>query len=101
MGSLQPLFERRRAGVLVPLAALRSASDSGIGDLADLRAFVDWAAARGLSLIQLLPVSPISPTAPFPYSAYSAFGLDFTVIALTDVPEVKNAPAAQTRLKQL
>lgn len=95
------MFERRRAGVLVPLSALRSRSDSGIGDLADLRLFVDWVAARGLSLIQLLPVSPISPTAPFPYSAYSAFGLDLTVIALARVPEVRDSPAAQTRLKAL
>jgi len=95
------MFERRRAGVLVPLSALRSRTDSGIGDLADLRLFVDWVAARGLSLIQLLPVSPISPTAPFPYSAYSAFGLDLTVIALAHVPEVRDSPPAQARLKTL
>jgi 4-alpha-glucanotransferase len=100
MGSYQPLFERRRAGVLVPLSALKSAADCGIGDLADLRIFIDWAANRNLSLIQLLPVSPISPTAPFPYSAYSAFGLDFTVIALNEAPEVKNTPAAQKLLAQ-
>ena len=101
MGSYQPLFERRRAGVLVPLSALRSRTNCGIGDLGDLRMFVDWAAARGLSLIQLLPVSPISPTAPFPYSAYSAFGVDLTVIALAYVPEVRDSPVAQRQLKNL
>jgi len=101
VGSYHPILERRRAGVLVPLSALRSRSDHGIGDLADLRLFVDWAAARGLSLIQLLPVSPISPTAPFPYSAYSAFGLDLSFITLSHVPEVKRSPAAQALLSKL
>jgi 4-alpha-glucanotransferase len=66
-----------------------------------LRLFVDWAAARGLSLIQLLPVSPISPTAPFPYSAYSAFGLDLTVITLSQVPDVHSSLEKKGAFDQL
>jgi len=94
--SPNPLLHHRGAGVLVSLASLRSATDCGIGDLHDLRLFIDWTAQQGLSLLQLLPVSPISPTAPFPYSAYSAWGLDLTVISLAHVPDAEQALRAET-----
>lgn len=95
-----PLFERRRAGLLVPLASLRRERAGAIGDLGDLRALIDWAAAQSLSVVQLLPVSPISPTAPFPYSAYSAFGLDLTIVDV-EHPVIRQSPAAQARLSDM
>jgi 4-alpha-glucanotransferase len=47
-----PVFDRRRAGVLLPLSAL--AAPLGRGG----RAFIDWLASAGFSLWQMLPVSP-------------------------------------------
>ena len=93
-----PLLSTRSAGVLVPLFSLRSGRNHGIGDIRDLYAFIDWAHEHRLSFIQLLPLSPLSPKAPFPYSAYSAFGMDLSVIALDDVPDVRNSKAAQELL---
>ena len=40
----------------------------------------------------------MNPEFPYPYSAYSAFGLDLSVIALDDVPEIRDAGAAQSIL---
>lgn len=47
-----PVFDRRRAGVLLPLSALEAALGRGG------RAFVDWLAEAGFSVWQILPVGP-------------------------------------------
>ena len=49
--------EKRIAGVLAPLFALRSENDLGIGDVGTLREFIDWAAESGFKLVQLLPIN--------------------------------------------
>ena len=47
-----PVFDRRRAGVLLPISALEAALGRGG------RAFIDWLAAAGFSVWQILPVGP-------------------------------------------
>jgi 4-alpha-glucanotransferase len=47
-----PVFDRRRAGVLLPLSALEAPLGRGG------RAFVDWLAAAGFSVWQILPLGP-------------------------------------------
>src|SRR5207247_6599128 len=42
--------EKKIAGVLVPLFALRGENDLGIGDLGALREFIDWTAEIGFTL---------------------------------------------------
>ncbi len=78
--SLDP--EHRIAGVLIPLFALRSESDQGIGDVGDLRRFVDWAAETGFTLIQLLPINETGGDNS-PYNAISSMALDPTTLELT------------------
>ena len=43
--------DKRIAGVLVPLFALRGEKDLGIGDVAALREFIDWVAEVGFKLV--------------------------------------------------
>jgi 4-alpha-glucanotransferase len=50
-----PVFDRRRAAVLLPLSAL----DAPLGRGG--RAFVDWLASAGFSVWQMLPVGPAGP----------------------------------------
>jgi 4-alpha-glucanotransferase len=69
----------RHAGVLVPLFALRGASDFGCGDVAALRQFVDWAAAHGFRLVQLLPVNETGGDNS-PYNAISSVAMEPTTI---------------------
>ena len=42
--------DKRIAGLLAPLFALRGVNDLGIGDVGALREFVDWAAEAGFGL---------------------------------------------------
>jgi 4-alpha-glucanotransferase len=80
---LMELFpEKQIAGVLVPLFALRGEDDLGIGDLAALREFIDWAAEIGFRLVQLLPINEIGADNS-PYNAISAIAIDPTTLHLS------------------
>ncbi len=67
--------DQRIAGLLAPLFALRTETDLGIGDLAGLRQFVDWAAGLGFKLVQLLPINETGRDNS-PYNAISSVALD-------------------------
>src|SRR6476469_6120933 len=73
--------EKKIAGVLAPLFALRTENDLGIGDLEGLRQFVDWAAEIGFKLVQLLPINEMGGDHS-PYNAISAVALEPTTLHL-------------------
>jgi 4-alpha-glucanotransferase len=79
MMNLSP--EKRIAGVLVPLFALRGEGDLGIGDTGTLREFIDWAAGIGFKLIQLLPINETGADNS-PYNAISAMAIEPTTLHL-------------------
>jgi 4-alpha-glucanotransferase len=71
--------EKKIAGVLVPLFALRGTGDLGIGDTGALREFIDWAAATGFKLVQLLPINETGADNS-PYNAVSAMAIEPTTL---------------------
>jgi 4-alpha-glucanotransferase len=73
--------EKRIAGILVPLFALRGEDDLGIGDLGALGEFIDWAAAIGFKLVQLLPINETGADNS-PYNAISAMAIEPTTLHL-------------------
>ena len=73
--------DRKIAGVLAPLFALRRENDLGIGDLETLRQFIDWAAEIGFKLVQLLPINEVGGDHS-PYNAISAVALEPTTLHL-------------------
>lgn len=73
--------ENKIAGVLVPLFALRTESDLGIGDLGALRQFIDWAAQVGFKVVQLLPINEVGGDNS-PYNAISSVAIEPTTLCL-------------------
>src|SRR5215212_8089283 len=73
--------ERKIAGVLAPLFALRTNNDLGVGDLEALRQFIDWAAQIGFRLVQLLPTNEMGGDHS-PYNAISAVAIEPTTLHL-------------------
>jgi len=111
--------EKKIAGVLAPLFALRRENDLGIGDLRTLREFIDWVADAGFKLIQLLPVNETGPDNS-PYNAISAAAIEPTtldllpgtpenltqedfdaVLATADVERLRRGPVKYRRVKKL
>lgn len=74
--------DKKIAGVLVPLFALRGENDLGIGDTGALREFIDWIAEIGFKLVQLLPINETGADNS-PYNAISAMAIEPTTIRLT------------------
>jgi 4-alpha-glucanotransferase len=73
--------EKKIAGILAPLFGLRSETDLGIGDVAVLREFIDWAAEIGFKLVQLLPINEMGRDNS-PYNAISAMAVEPTTLHL-------------------
>ena len=73
--------EKKIAGVLVPLFALRGEKDLGIGDLGALREFIDWIAEIGFTLVQLLPINETGADNS-PYNAISSMAIEPTTLHL-------------------
>jgi 4-alpha-glucanotransferase len=98
--------EKKTAGVLVPLFALRGMDDLGIGDIGALSEFVDWAAEIGFKLVQLLPINETG-TDNSPYNAISAMAIEPTTLRLAPnspqdlTPEDFNAVIADVDLRSL
>src|SRR6202162_3438708 len=72
---------KKIAGILAPLFGLRSENDLGIGDVAVLREFIDWAAEIGFKLVQLLPINEMGADNS-PYNAISAMAIEPTTLHL-------------------
>src|SRR5215469_3216235 len=72
-------LEKKIAGVLVPLFALRGENDLGIGDISALREFIDWAAEIGFKLVQILPINEIGAENS-PYNTISALAIEPTTL---------------------
>lgn len=73
--------DKKIAGILVPLFALRGENDLGIGDIGALREIIDWAAGIGFKVIQMLPINEIGSDNS-PYNAISAMAIEPTTLHL-------------------
>ena len=77
-----PRFPERRwqgAGTAIPVFSLRTEEDFGVGEFYDLKRLIDWAAATGQCVIQVLPINDTTMTGTwedsYPYTANSTFAL--------------------------
>src|SRR5205809_723 len=81
--------EKKIAGVLAPLFALRRQNDLGIGDVATLREFIQWAVEVGFRVVQMLPINETGRDNS-PYNAISAMAIEPSTLHL--------APGSPTEL---
>jgi 4-alpha-glucanotransferase len=73
--------DKKIAGVLAPLFALRREDDLGIGDVAALREFIEWIGEGGFKLVQLLPINETGGDNS-PYNAISSRAIEPTTLHL-------------------
>jgi 4-alpha-glucanotransferase len=83
-----PVFDRRRAGALLPLSALEAALGRGG------RAFVDWLSAAGFSVWQILPVGPVGADGS-PYWVRSDWAGNPGFLDESELPDEHAPPDAQ------
>ena len=87
----------RYAGTAIPVFSLRSRRSAGIGDFADIKLMVDWAAATGQALLQLLPVNDTTSTKTwtdsYPYGGITIMALHPIYLNLQDIGPLRNKEA--------
>jgi len=76
----------RRSGVSMPLFALRSQHDWGVGDFGAALLFLDTLAKAKQRMWMLLPLLPTMPEDASPYSTLGAFGLNSLFIDMHALP---------------
>lgn len=81
------ILDRRRAGMLVPVYALRRDGDLGVGDTAAVKDAIDFVAELGMTVLQLLPIHETFGDHS-PYNPISSRALSPGYLTLTpeDVP---------------
>ncbi|HEY5892601.1 MAG TPA: 4-alpha-glucanotransferase [Chthoniobacterales bacterium] len=89
--------DQKNAGVLAPVFALRSKNDLGVGDVAGLRAFVDWSADIGIKVVQILPINETGGDSS-PYNAISSVAIDVTTIDTSPAAISELTPQAYKRV---
>ncbi|MFZ4774069.1 MAG: 4-alpha-glucanotransferase [Terrimicrobiaceae bacterium] len=84
--------DKKIAGILAPLSALRGELDLGVGDTAALVEFAAWAAQKGFSLVQILPVNETGSDHS-PYNIISSMAFEPSTITTTPkwLPEISQA----------
>ena len=87
---------RREWGVFLPLYALRSASDWGIGDFGDLERLAEWVVARGGSAVATLPLLAAFVERPFDPSPYAPVSRLFWNECFLDMARVPGLEAEPT-----
>jgi 4-alpha-glucanotransferase len=88
-------------GAFLPLYALRTADDWGVGDFGDLESLASWVASLGGSFVATLPLLAAfldMPFEPSPYSPASRLFWNELFVDLERAPELQHCPAAQRRL---
>ena len=93
---IQTWFSERNwkgAGTAIPVFSLRTEDDFGVGEFYDLKKMVDWAAATGQGILQLLPINDTTMFGTwedsYPYNPNSTFALH---------PQYINLPAAGVKV---
>lgn len=90
------LGRARGWGTFLPLYALRTAADRGVGDYSGLAALAAWTANRGGSTVATLPLLPTGAdtgSRPSPYSPLSRLFWSELFVDLDAVPELRRSAA--------
>ncbi len=107
---LWPIFprqEKRLAGVVLPVFSIRTEQDWGAGDFGSLKKLVDWVAATGQKMIQVLPVNDTSLTSTwkdsYPYKSISVYAFHPLYMDMSALPKLspKEEKYFETRRKHL
>jgi 4-alpha-glucanotransferase len=90
---------RRQWGAFLPLHALRTEQDTGVGTYSGLALLGDWVSSLGGGLVGTLPLYPAfldPPADPSPYLPVSRLAYNELFIDASVLPEFATSPAARS-----
>lgn len=97
----EELLSKRTNGVLMPVSAMKTEADWGVGDFSSLCEWSRFLGGLGAKIVQILPLQETEPGQTCPYSALSAFAIDPVYIDVQRVREVNLSAQARQTLQDL
>lgn len=92
------------AGVSIPVFSLRSEEGYGVGEFYDLIPLIDWAAATGQKIIQILPINDTTMSHTwhdsYPYNANSIFALHPLYLRVDEAGKLKDSDKMEAFYKK-
>ena len=95
------LLAARTSGVLMPLAAMKSSHDWGVGDFGSLKVWTEFLAGLGVKFIQILPLQETAPGVNCPYSALTSFAVDPVYAQIDEIEDIEHSSRAQEYIGSL
>lgn len=92
---MNQVYNKKTAGVLMPLFSMRTNEDWGVGDFDALDKWLEFFSATGTTIVQILPINEMAPGQTCPYNAMTAFGIDPVYIAVHRVSDALQSTEAQ------
>ncbi|MBO7238673.1 MAG: 4-alpha-glucanotransferase [Elusimicrobiaceae bacterium] len=97
----EELLSKRTNGILLPVSAMKTDTDWGVGDFSSLCEWVQFLGSLGTKIVQILPLQETAPGQNCPYSALSAFAIDPIYIDVSAVREVQLSPRARKTVQDM
>ena len=97
----EQLLSSRSCGILLPLCAMKTETDWGVGDLGSLSVWTEFLASQGVKILQILPLQETAPGITCPYAALSSFATDPVYTDISAVEDIIHSPAAQEYIRSL
>ena len=97
----EQLLTQKTNGILLPVSAMKTDTDWGVGDFSSLCEWVQFLGKLGTKIVQILPLQETAPGQNCPYSALSAFAIDPVYIDVLKVREVQLSNPAQESVHNL
>ena len=69
----EQMLSSRSCGILLPLCAMKTQTDWGVGDLGGLQEWINFLAEQHIKILQILPLQETAPGITCPYAALTAF----------------------------
>ena len=91
----------RLNGILLPLSAMKTERDWGVGDFASLIEWTEFFASLGTKIVQILPLQETAPGETCPYSALSAFATDPVYADISSVEDICASQEASAYVSSL
>lgn len=97
----EELLSSRTTGVLLPLSAMKTSSDWGVGDFGSLKEWTEFLAGLGVKFIQILPLQETAPGENCPYSALTSFAVDPVYAQIDAIEDIEHSSRAQEYIGSL
>ena len=97
----EQLLSSRSCGILLPLCAMKTQTDWGVGDLGGLQDWINFLAEQKIKILQILPLQETAPGLTCPYAALTAFATDPVYVDINAVEDIRRSAPAQQYIANL